>query len=447
MPNSRTPSHLVQHFGLEPEYPSAKISAVWEGFRPHAPDDEDAKRPKKEFLSVHWALEFLGGIKLHVGEDGNWEKRIPLVELARFWSTDVSTACRRIGMFTPEDGRWDEERRRKMSDRQKALAVKEGKKLTGRTMRSVQRVKQTLNKNAGYGQAQFYTPHMRSDLKPRVEEGRQQSSDTANVELLAEAFGADWFDPEQKGINNYKWAPGYIKDLKQVKKCICQMGQLCLLPGNTCPMCGGFGAIGVRDERGELVPLYDYGKNLFFHLILKGLLEFGSIDNQRLVQELEPALGMDQATIAEYREQLELLKIIRVRAGDITRRCMRCDVRFVCRWRDTKDGEGKWVGQCSKCGTTAGTVVERKPDVWIYIADKVMDEETVERERQRFQELRAKIDAAAFARAEQAHTELLLAWRGREHSLMAFFKEMRRRLASLGLTKNVINVLFPFFRE
>jgi hypothetical protein len=30
---------------------------------------------------------------------------------------------------------------------------------------------------------------------------------------------------------------------------------------------------------------------------------------------------------------------------------------------------------------------------------------------------------------------------------MAFFKEMRRRLASLGLTKNVINVLFPFFHE
>jgi hypothetical protein len=452
MPNSRTPAHLVQRFGLQPEYPAAKISGVWEGFRPHAPNNEDAKRPKKEFLSVHWALEFLGGIKLHVGGDANWEKRIPLVEFARFWGVDVSTACRRLGMFTPEDGRWDQARRRRMSEREKARALKEGRQLTGRTMRSVERVKQTLNKNAGYGQAQFYTLHMRQDLKPRVEEGKQLSSATENVEMMAQAFGADWFDPAQEGVNNYKWAPGWIKDLKQVKKCICQAGQLCLLPGQTCPVCDGFGAVPLRygpehERAGEMVPLYDYGKNLFFHLVLKGLLQYGSIDNQRLVQEMEPALGMDQATIAEYRNQLELLKIIRVRAGDITRLCLRCDVRFICRWRDNKDGEGKWVGHCHKCGATAGTVVERKPDVWIYIADKVMDEETVERERQRFQDLRAKVDADAFARAEKVHLELLAAWRGREHSLIAFFKEMRRRLASEGLNKNVLNVLFPLFRE
>jgi hypothetical protein len=446
MANSRTPAHLVQHFGLDPEYPSAKISGVWMGFRPHAPDDEDEKRPKKEFLSVHWGLQFLGGIEEH-GGDGNWVKRVPLVEFARFSSIDVSTACRRIGKFTLEDGRWDDERRRKKSEQQKALALKEGKKLTGRTMRSVERVKQTLNKNAGYGQAQFYTLHMDEKLKPRVKEGESLPSPTTNVELMAQAFGADWFDPEQEGINNYKWVMGYLKDLPQVQECICKSGQLCLLPGKTCPKCDGFGAIAVRDDRGNVVPLYDYGKNLFFYLTLKGLMQFGSIDNQRLVQEMEPALGMDQATIAEYRNQLELLKIIRVRTGDITRRCMRCDVRFVCRWRDNKAGEGKWVGQCHKCGATAGTVVERKPDVWIYIADKVMDEETVERERQRFQDLRAKIEAAAFARAEKVHTELLLAWRGQEHSLIAFFKEMRRRLASEGLNKNVLNVLFPLFRE
>jgi hypothetical protein len=450
MARAKTPAHLVQRFGLDPEYPSAKISGVWEGFRPYAPPNGDEadpdKRPKKEFLSVQWGLQFLGGIEEH-GGNGNRVKRIPLVEFARFSSIDVSTACRRIGKFTLPDGRWDEARRRKMSERQKALALKEGKQLTGRHMRSVERHLQVLNKNAGYGQAQFYTLHMRDELKPRVKEGESLPSPTANVELLAQAFGADWFDPTQEGINNYKWAPGWIKDLPQVEECICKSGQLCLLPGKTCPKCDGFGATAVRDDRGDVVPLYDYGKNLLFHLILKGIMQFGSIDNQRLVQEMEPALGMDQATIAEYRNQLELLKIIRVRTGDITRRCMRCDVRFVCRWRENKNGEGKWVGQCHKCGATAGTVVERKPDVWIYIADKVMDEETEERERQRFQEMRARIDAAAFALAEKVHVELLQAWRGHEHSLRAFFTQMRRRLASQGLNKNVINVLFPFYRE
>jgi hypothetical protein len=298
---------------------------------------------------------------------------------------------------------------------------------------------------------------MSGELKPRVEEGVPMASPTANVELMAQAFGAEWFDATREGINNYAWAPGWIVDLPQMQECICQAGQLCLLPGKTCPKCNGFGAVPVRypaehERAGEMVPLYDYGKNLLFHLVLKGLMKHGSIDNQRLVQELEPALGCDQATNAFYRNQLELLKLIRVRTGDIMRRCNRCNVRFICRWRETKaiawsGGEGKWHGECSKCHTTCGTVVKRWPDVWVYIADKVMDEETVERERQRFQDMRAKVDAQAFARAEKIHAELLAAWRGQEHSLRAFFNHMRRRLASEGLDKHVINVLFPFFRE
>jgi hypothetical protein len=451
MANSQTPGHLVQRFGLQPEYPAAKISGVWEGFRAHAADNEDEKLPKKEFLSVMWALQFLGGIEQH-GGDSNWVKNIPLAALGRFWSVDVSTACRRVGKFSPSDGRWDDDRRRRMSEQQKALAVKEGNQLTGRTMRSVNRSLQALNKNAGFGCAQRFTLHMPGELKPRVEEGQKMASSTANVELLAQAFGMDYFDPTQEGINNYKWAPGWILDLPQMQECICKAGQLCLLPGKTCPKCDGHGAVPMRygpdhERAGEMVPLYDYGKNLLFHLILKGIMQFGSIDNQRLVQELEPALGCDQATIALYRTQLELLQLIRVRAGDITRLCLRCDVRFVCRWRENKAGEGKWHGQCHKCGATAGTVVERDPDVWIWIADKVMDEEIVERERQRFQAMRAKVDARAFAQAEKVHLELLTAWRGQEHTLRAFFNAMRRRLASEGINKNVINVLFPFFRE
>src|SRR6266571_5714808 len=365
MPNSRTPAHLVQRLGLQPEYPSAKISAAWEGFRTHAADNEDEKLPKKEFLSVHWAEEFLGGIAAHAG-DGNWSKRIPLGEFANFWSVDVSTACRRIGKFAPNDGRWDDERRARMSEREKARALKEredqpawtealraafqqhgtltsaeianiagvareraiqtakqwGFNLVAeglapsqakhgraklyrlsaeepklkRVPRAVKTVLQTLNKNAGFGEAQYYTLHMPDELKPRVEEGKHQPSPTANVELLTLAFGAEWFDPKMQGINNYKWVPGWIKYLPQMQKCICQLGQLCLLPGNTCPKCDGFGAIQVRygpehKRAGDMVPLYDYGKNLLFHLILKGIMQHGSIDNQRLVQEFEPALG------------------------------------------------------------------------------------------------------------------------------------------------------------
>lgn len=524
MANSRTPAHLVHYLGLQPEYPVAKISAVWEGFQNYAPREGDAdpeKNPKKEFISMMWGAQILGAIEEHSG-DPNWVRRVPLSSFARFWSVDVSTACRRIGKFAPSDGRWDEDRRRRMSEQQKALAQKEkqpgpewedalrkafqergqlssadvgaiigveraraiqcarqygfnivatgtaprerkngsqpklyslsdGPILKRRTVRSVKMVHQFLNKNGGYGMANGLTLHMDRELKPRVEEGKRMPSPTANVEQMARAFGADWFDSTQEGINNYKGVSLMIKDLPQMQRCICQVGQLCLLPGNPCPKCNGFGAIPVRypaghARAGEMVPLYDYAKNLFCHLVLKGLTQFGKVDNQTQ-EKMAKDLGCSVDLLVENRDQLELLKLIRVRTGDIKRLCQACDLTFWCHWRENKHGEGKWVGECPKCHTKAGTVVDRKPDVWIYIADRMLDEEIAEREYQRFQQMRAKVEAAAFARAEKVHVELLKAWRGQERSVGAFFKEMRRRLAAENIDKRVIDTLFPFYRE
>ena len=428
MAKTKTPAHLVQLFGLEPEYPSVKLSGVWQGFRQYGPHGE--KLPKKEFLSVMWALQFLGGIEEH-GGDRNRVRRVPLARLARFLGRDVSTASRRIQRFTAPDGRWDEERRRRMSELQKSLALKQGKKLTGRTMRRTKRVHQFLNKNVGYGQAQLYTQAMPERLKPRVEEGKKLESATSNVELLAEAYGGDWFDPTYEGVNNYKLVPGYMAHLPHAEECKCKVGQLCLLPDTVCPLCDGQGVIFPHDDNGDLVPLADYGKNLLFHLVLKGIVHKGSV--QRTLDQIAQDTGCDVNTIAKYRDELELLQIIRVITGDIKRLCLNCDVTFWC----TKPKD-KWIGQCPKCGATHGKVEERKPDKWIYVADLILDEETSKR---------AKIAARDFARAEKVHAELLKAWRGREYSVKAFFNEMRRRLASEGINKNAIDILFPFYRE
>lgn len=383
------------------------------------------------------AMQVLGGI---------YGKRIPLPVLARFWGVDVSTACRRIQLFSAPDGRWTDERRQQMSDRQRRRAEAAGKKLTGKTMRSVRRVHRFLSKNAGYGEAQQYDFDMPAALKQTwdssVEEGQKMPSPTSNVELMAQAFGADWFDAGMEGVNNYKWLPGYVTELPHVNECICRSGQLCLLPGCACPKCDGSGAIPERYEDGRKVPLADYGKNLFAYLWLKGLEQYGSV--QISLEEIAHDTGTDENTVAKYRDELELLQVVRVISGDILRLCVPCNQEFLC----TKPKD-KWLGECPKCKSRYGKVIKRWADKWIYIADNVMDEETALREFERFHALRdkLKIQRAEFDRAEAIHTLVLKEWRGREHSIKAFFNYMRRRLASEGLERSGIDALFPLYRE
>lgn len=395
---------------------------------------------RKEFLALFWCLIACGALDEY-GGDPKRVKKISQGEIAQRLGINRSTLNRWIQMFSDPDGRWDDARRERFSKTQRLRCELEGKKVRGRARRQVRRIHTFLNKQAGFGQVQMLTTRMDPALKPQIVKGEKKISKTADVEMAAAAFGAEWFDATREGCNNYKASPEWSYMLPDVAECPCVAGQLSLLPDKTCPKCNGLGSTPLRDKNGDYVPLPDFGTALLQYLFLKGIQQYKTIDNLRL-REMAEDLGTDENTIAKYRDKLELLQIIRVVPGDIYKRCLHCSLEFVLRWR-----HDKYEGRCFKCSATQGTVEDRKPDLWTYIADKLLDDGIAEREYRRFQELHGKVQQHAFEKARAIHVELLNAWRGKEHSLKAFFNEMRRQLASAKLHRDVIDVLIPPYLE
>lgn len=427
----KTPPHLVARYGLPAETAARKIPSWLLAYTgPH----------RKEFLALFWCLIACGALDEY-GGDPKRVKKLSQGEIAQRLGISRSTLNRWIQMFSDPDGRWDDDRRERFSQSQRLRCELEGKKLRGRARRQVRRIHTFLNKQVGFGQVQMLTTRMDPALKPQIERGQKKSSKTADVEMAAAAFGAEWFDPTREGCNNYKASPEWSYMLPDVTECPCVAGQLSLQPDNPCAKCNGVGTIALRDKDGDYVPLPDFGTALFQYLVLKGIMQFKTVDNISL-RVMAEDLGTDENTIAKYRDKLELLQIIRVVSGDIYKRCLRDGTVFVCRGR-----HGQLEGSCFKCGATHGTVVMRKPDKWTYIADRLLDDGIAEREYRRFQELHGKVQHEAFEKARTIHVELLQAWRGKEHSLKAFFNEMRRRLASASMHRDVVDVLIPPYLE
>jgi len=351
---------------------------------------------------------------------------------------DVSTFNRRLGQFSEPDGRWDDERRRRHSELMKARSGSPGETQNNSVSngmenpsptagngseppsvvpvprkfhRQVRRLATFFNKSAGFGQAHLYSLHMKQELKPQIE--KKGEDKTRNARLLAQAFGDQWFDAESRGVNNFKSVDGWIWHplLLDVDKCECQAGQmgLPLAVSTNCSKCKGTGMIVYNH------PLADYARVLLTFLILKGLRQYGSVE---ITQEtIAEALGMDVNTVAKYEDKLEALMIIRCVAGAVTR-------------------------------DAAGAVVDRKPHKIIWLPDRLLDEDIAQREWQRFQALRSKLaDTQGFRLAESLHVALLKAWRGKEHSLGAFWNELRRQFAAVGLSKGVSDALLPNYRE
>ncbi len=445
-----TPHHLVVRHGLPKHTASRKVWRAWMAF--------NNREKRKEFLSVAWVMQMAGAIEQYGAPPAEVERRSQRL-MASMLGIDISTFNRRLGQFSAPDGRWDDERRRRHSEMMKLRepsrhqdagppgapghnqASKEMENLrpvSRKAHRQVQRLVTLFNKNAGYGQAQLYSLRMPQQLKPQMEKkGEDRTKDAA---LLAQAFGSRWFDSERRGVNGFKAIPGWVWDphLPDVDKCECQSGQmgLPLAVSRDCHKCNGrgdkcecqSGQMGLplavsRDchkcnGRGYIVystPLPDYGRVLLTFLLLKGLEQYGSVE---ITQEaIGDALGMDVNTVAKYEDKLEALMIIRCVAGEVTR-------------------------------DAAGAVVDRKPHKIIWLPDRMLDEDIAEREWQRFQDLRSQVaDREALRRAEGLHVALLKAWRGKEHSLSAFWNELRRQFARAGISQSVSDALLPVFRE
>jgi len=419
----KTPHYLQQH-GIPEHTSSRKLPAFWLGY---------CGESKKEFLSLIWVMTMVGALEEY-GADSSHIRRRSQEYMALILGIDRSTFNRRLAKYSFPDGRWSDERLCRHSELKRAEAAKRAGPEAGpgnsgpapqrRARRQIKRVHAFFHKNASFGQAQLYSLNMSQKLKPKLE---KKAGKTTNVELAAAAFGEQWFDRTMDGVNNWKDVPGWIwhPNLPDADKCSCQAGQMGLHPGE-CQKCKGTGTIIYKD------PLPDYGRNLITFLLLKGLKQRGSLV---ITQEaIAKALGMDVNTVAKYEDKLEALMIIRCIPGAVHRDCLNCAINY--------------VDHCPKCGSNSGPITRRDPHKILWLPDRLMDEEIVQREWNRFNALREKIrDREIFKRAERIEVALLKEWRGHEHSLEAFWNEMRRRLAAENLNKSVIDVLFPFFRE
>jgi hypothetical protein len=80
----------------------------------------------------------------------------------------------------------------------------------------------------------------------------------------------------------------------------------------------------------------------------------------------------------------------------------------------------------------------------LYLPIRMLSLEEAEDERKRFRERLGRITGvAARARVQTLHDELLDSWTSKEHCLMAFWREMERRLRAEGITQSVISALLP----
>lgn len=417
-----TPYHL-RRYGIPEHTGTRKIWRAFLSFR--------NREKRKEFLSVAWCMQMAGALEEYGASAKEIERRSQRL-MASMLGIDISTFNRRLAQFSAPDGRWDEDRRRRHAGKMKevrALQILAGRSsltdepaqeqreepsslapVPAKCRKQVRRLVTLFNKNAGFGQAQLYTLHMPQSLKPAME---KKDSKTKDAEMLARAFGAEWFDPERAGVNGFKPVPAWIwhPSLPDAEKCECQAGQMGLpiAASQKCSKCDG------RSFRitGNSMP--DYGRVLLTFLLLKGLEQYGSVEITQ--DEIAQALGMDVNTVAKYEDKLEALMIIRCIAGAVTR-------------------------------DQSGAVVDRKPHKIVWLPDRLLDEDIAQREYSRFQALRDRVgDREAYKRAEALHVALLKAWRGREHTLKAFWNELRRQFVAQGLDRTIADILLPAYRE
>lgn len=340
---------------------------------------------KKELLS----LDFAGTMAGALAQFGDPEKNVRRVSQEqlrlKLRLSRRETVTRRFDLFCPADPRWTPERRRNWSDRMKERARKAGKKIHDREMRSIQPVAQMLNRTAGFRgkDPNSYSLRMSPNLKPDF---TPQDKRTKTAELLAAVFGSQLFNASAR-VNGYKRVEAWLWD--------------------------------------EMLPLDDYGRVILTYYVLKGIRdEFrkgGRVTKPAGILEISQErvaaeLSMDVETVHKYEQQAQDLMILRIVPGEII-----------------YNGDG-----------TVKTKTTRKV---LWLTDRLLDHEICVKEMERWQQVRQRIEDQRnhweLARASEIHQQLLKAYDGQEHSLKAFYNELRRRLTAAQLPKDLRDVLIP----
>jgi len=352
-----------------------------------------------------------------------------------------------------------------------------------------------LARNGGFRVAQSYALACKDGDRPGAGAGANQ------VGFLARTFGPElfslekqrkrkdgnefvgWLGPQQSlegySKSGYWWHPNMPTD----RDCECTMGQMNLPTQEICPKCGGDGYIltspAFKDSRGKPQPgMTDFCKAQMQFLIDRGLdkelrrcgkcsktfegdqlcpgcgqkgdrvKKRGELNGEGSTgyseHAIAAALGLSVSTVSRNFTTLKRLGMIRTTPGDAWRKCQNNKCRNL----------PLYTGKCPGCGSSSDPIKRRDPQLIIYLFSRTLDKEIARNEHARFNRLVAwhkkwldQKHQAELEAAVELCRRVLDEWEGKEHLLLSYYNEMRRRLGASKLRANLVKVLFPFQRE
>lgn len=234
---------------------------------------------------------------------------------------------------------------------------------------------------------------------------------------LARRYGQEHFDAEMEGVGGAGkvalWT--FDEQIPKAIRCACRKGQMKFNFSSNCTKCGGKGF--KLDPERKMGPT---ARTVLIVLQLKGIAgrrqEDGSYTPPYLditCEEIGQLCGMCPNTVSEALDEWEDLKVLQIVPGKVTY-------------------------------DRAGAVVHRDPQRIIWLPGLLMDDDVVERERQRFMAALAyarelanlngwELAAVHMSRIAALHQELLRRWHMSRHSLGAFWNAMRKLIWREGM--------------
>ena len=338
---------------------------------------------KSRFLAMTFSGIVAGALPEY-GQNRNWRQDVTQAELAGMCSVSRETYTRWMSENATPDDSWTIERRFEQRDRARLSHQTKGHRLHDRQRPARVHVATLIGRRRRFMRPNVYTPLLptRGAAKSNLwYPGRW--ADMSRSPEMREMFSRLENDP--KGFNAFKHVPRWLWDAKLPLSC-----------------------------NARLVMTYYF------------LIGLGSKDKRtgRIIGERHPrqrtvgdALGISVRSVYNANQELAACGLIRVAHSKVN---------------VAPDG--------SYC---------RGPQIILYLPVRTLSSEEADFERKRLQfALAASGSHGAppwqVPRFAELHEALLSAWTGKEHSLGAFWNELRRRAVADGLfLRDVINRLIP----
>jgi hypothetical protein len=335
--------------------------------------------PRKKQFLATTISMIMGGALPEHGQKRRQYRLISQDDLARMCNLTRSTFTRRVSSFANPDIGWSDADREKQSLRQKEIARGKGKQIHDRPRRRDRHSGHLVNRRRQFAEPNRYNLRLPVMMNP---EKPDQHFIGSLRDIKEDAAVSHLFDDNAVGFKSWD----SFKDIPRW----------------------------VWDSR---LPLSYKARLVFSYYVMCGLLDKDK-KTGRVRGEVHPkqrtvaaALGMSVRTVYAANNELQEIGLIRIAHP--------------------------------KPIVTAGQYV-RGPARIIYLPVRQLSQEEATAERERYgKALAAMRDTAHAITAGKLHHELLDAWQGKEHSLGAFWNELRRRLADAGIDRQSVNGLVP----